>query len=210
MKLRWRVLWRIVRVVLLIWLVIVSVLVGLIHHYGTTDAAQTADVIVVLGAGVTRNGNPGSALYRRTMHAGELWQQNKAPYILCTGAQAPNRPNSEAEACRNTLLQHGVPAAAILMETNSRSTEENAIYARDMLQARGWHNAILVTDSYHMFRATLIFTSRGVDVQSSPVPNGQIRDRIFYLASIGREVVALHWQLFKDALNLPVTQVTGV
>lgn len=210
MKLRWRVLGRIFRMVFFSWLIVVSGLVGLIHHYGTTDAAQTADVIVVLGAGVTRNGNPGSALYRRTLHAGELWQQGKAPYILCTGAQASNRPNSEAEACRRTLMQHGVPASAVLMEMNSRSTEENAIYAREMLQVRGWQQAILVTDSYHMFRALLIFTSRGVAVQSSPVPNGQIRDRFFYLSSIGREVVALHWQLVKDALNLPVTQVPGL
>jgi hypothetical protein len=61
-----------------------------------------------------------------------------------------------------------------------------------------------------MFRASLIFSSRGVAVQPSPVPNGQIRDRVFYLASIGREVIALHWQLLKDTLNLPVTQVAGV
>lgn len=195
------------RLLLLLWFVGVAALVGLIHQVGTTDAAGPADVIIVLGAGVRRDGTPDRALTRRANHAAELWRAGYAPYILCTGGLGSYSTVTEADACRRYLSSQGVPPERILTETSSRSTEENALQARAVMQARGWQKALLVSDSYHMVRANLIFQTRGVAVILSPVPPERIQSWLFYLSQLGREVVALHWQILKDALQLPATHV---
>ena len=110
--------------------------IALIHHTGTLDNTQAADVIIVLGAGLLRDGRPGQALTRRSERGAELWHRGIAPFALCTGGQAESFPRSEAAACREVLQRSGVPAAVILLEERSRSTEENASYSRPILEKR--------------------------------------------------------------------------
>jgi len=201
---------RLVPLLITIWMGGVLLLAVSIHVYGNQERADEADVIVVLGAGVRRDGSPGWALSRRTHHAASLWHEGKAAHLICTGAQPDNRPNSEAAACFNLLRQLDVPARAISLEENSRSTEENAIYARRIMEENGWQNALVVSDSYHVLRAHYIFETKGISVSTAPVPSDRIRSRSFYANSIVREIVALHWQVVKDTLNLPVTHIAGV
>jgi len=190
-----------------LWVTIILVLIAAIYVTGTIDAAESADAIIVLGAGVTHDGRPGWALARRSVKAADLWHAGYAPVIICTGGQADNRPISEAEACRRVLNWRGVPDSAVVLEMNSRSTEENALNARRILADNNWHNALLVSDAYHILRAQHIFSSHGLDVMPSPVPISWMRDKAAYPSYVLREVVALHWQIFKDALNLPFTHV---
>ena len=187
-----------------------SAFIAAIHITGTIDTAETADVIIVLGAGLRRDGRPGWALTRRTHHAADLWQAGSAPYVLCTGAQAENYPRSEAAACREILLGAGLPASAILMEESSRSTEENAIHSREILQQQGITRPILVSDSYHILRASWIFRQQGLHPLASPIPASRIRYPLFYPYSLVREFLAFHWHLFKEILNLPITHLSGI
>ena len=181
-----------------------------IHIVGATDRTENADVIIVLGAGIRRDGRAGWALTRRAEMGAELWQQGIAPKILCTGAQADGYPRSEAAACRELLLRNGVPESAIMMEENSRSTEENAIYSTQILDANNWDHVVLVSDSYHMLRAEWLFRDQGVIAYTSPVPASRINRPLFYPYSLTREFVAFHWYLIKEKLNIDVTHVYGI
>lgn len=204
---------RVLRVLLwlnLFWLLFILALMVVIYVYGSIDRAQTADVIIILGAGVNVDGSPGWALERRAGQAAELWKDGYAAYILCTGSQAYQRPRSEAEACREVLIQNGIPPEIIFMETRSRSTQENAVYAHEVMRQNGWQTALVVTDSYHLLRSHLIFEREGIAFSESPVPASQVYDILFYLYSLLREVVALHWLMFVWLLNLPVTYVALV
>lgn len=198
---------RMAIIVIVLWLAGVCGLIVWIYQAGNTDTGETADVLVVLGAAVRRDGRADLSLTRRSQHAADLWHAGRAPEIVCTGAQAQNRPNSEAEACREILLEQGVSPDVIRMETRSRSTEENAIYTRELMQAEGWQRALVVSDSYHMLRAGFIFRSQGIETVLSPVPSERIHSRSFYVWSVMREVAALHWQVFKQVFNLPVTNI---
>lgn len=202
--LRW--LKRLVIAAFFAWLIFVAGLVINIHITGNQDEAQESDAIIVLGAGYNRNGTPGSAMRRRSHHAADLWHEGYADVIICTGGQSPTQTRSEAEGCRDLLLNEGVAPAAIFLEDNSRSTEQNALYSRDIMEANGWQTAILVSDSFHMVRANYIFESLGFDVVLSPVPSSWLR-KGYYVQMLIREVVALHWQFVKDTLNLPFTSV---
>lgn len=190
---------RLVLALPLAWLLACGVLAAIILFTGMVDEAVRSDVIIVLGAAISDDGAPGKALTRRSEHAAELWRQGLAPTIICTGGVGAGARirRSEADGCREVLLRHGVPRDRIVLEATSRSTEENARNARDIMVARGWTRAILVSDSYHVFRARLLFSRLGVDAVPSPVTVARIGSPLFYLFSVVREVGALHAQLFR-------------
>ncbi len=182
----------------------------IVHHTGEQDTRAESDVIIVLGAGLLRDGRPGWALTRRSRQGAELWHDGIAPYVLCTGGQAESYPRSEASACREILLASGLPAAAILMEDGSRSTEENAIFSRRLLDGMGLARVVLVSDSYHMMRASWLFRQQGLETFTSPVPANRIHYPLFYPYSLLREFLAFHWQLLKEALGIPLTHLNGI
>ena len=181
-----------------------------IHIIGTIDPPEAADVIIVLGAGLRRDGRPGWALTRRAEQAAELWHEGIAPYILCTGAQADGYPRSEASACQEILLQEGVPVSAIWLEENSRSTEENALYSHEILDEQEVSSVVLVSDSYHMLRAEWLFRAEGITAYTSPVSASRINYPLSYPLSLIREFTAFHWYLFKELFNIDVTYIYGV
>lgn len=180
------------------------------HITGLHDRAADADIIIVLGAGLKEDGRPGPALTRRSRHAAALWHEGIAPRILCAGGQSEYYPRSEADACRELLLDAGLPPAAILTEARSRSTEENAIYSKELLDELGLSRVVLVSDSYHILRAGWLFGKRGVDSFASPVPAERIRGPLVYPMSLAREFIAFNWQLFKETFRIPWTHVRGI
>ena len=132
-----------------------------------------------------------------------------APVIICSGGHPGIQTRTEADACAELLRGDGVPGEAIFQEAQSRSTEENALYSRQMMDAHGWQTAILVSDNFHLFRANHIFMTAGITPYTSPVtenPPG-IAEYVVYML---REVAALHWQIFKEVFNLPITYVQSI
>lgn len=195
---------RVVLIVLLVWMTICAGLAGIVFVYSRSDGAQPADVIVVLGAGLRLDGRPGPAIVRRGERAAELYAEGYAPRLICSGGYAINRTRSEASACREVLLANGVPEDAIILEERSHSTEENALYTHELMLANGWETALVVSDGYHLLRTQWIFGEQGIAIYTSPAADPSLINHLF---SIGREVIALHWQVFKTIFNLPETYV---
>lgn len=194
----------------LLWGWGVVALLMVIEAFGQQDHAQSADVIVVLGAGLRRDNLPGPALTRRSQRAAELWQAGYAPRIICSGGKPANRTRSEADACAELLRASGIPADVIIQEERSRSTEENALETQAIMQANGWRSAIIVSDGFHLFRARHLFTGVGLAVFTSPVPPDRRPPLGEYVTYMLREVIAYHWQLFKETFNIPVTYVQSI
>jgi uncharacterized SAM-binding protein YcdF (DUF218 family) len=180
------------------WLVACAVLVLVIHRTGAIDRGERADVIVVLGASLSRDGQPNKALIRRSEHAAALWKAGRAGTILCTGGIGPRLrvARSEADACREIVVRHGVPATAVVLEDRSRNTEEQMRNVGALIRRYGWARAMLVSDSYHVFRARYIIRRMGFDVALSPVPAATIGP-LFYVMSVVREVAAMHGQVLR-------------
>ena len=179
-------------------------LVGLaiiIARYGAADRARPADVIIVLGGGE-------SGTTRRTLHAVALYRRGYAPAILCSGAYGPDESISEGGRCAQIARREGVPPDAIIVEERSRSTEENAIESAAIMRARGWSSAVLVTDDYHLWRATWLFTEYGMPVWPSPAQQTtaplSLGEETW---GVGREVLAVGWQAAKTLLGLPHTHL---
>ncbi|MBL8134588.1 MAG: YdcF family protein [Anaerolineae bacterium] len=193
---------------LLVWLIVGIVIALAVLGYGSVSHARDADVIIVLGAGMTRSGRPGPALTRRSETAAALYHAGYADRLLCAGGVPRYTDRSEAEGCAEVLIASGVPEDAIMLEERSRSTEENAVYSRAIMESQGWGSALVVSDGYHLLRARWIFAEQGVEAYT--VPASAFPQMFDHAYSLAREVVAVHWQVFKTILGLPFTFVPWV
>jgi uncharacterized SAM-binding protein YcdF (DUF218 family) len=99
-----------------------------------------ADVIVVLGGGS----------HERPERAAELFKEHAAPRIIISGL-------GDYEINRRRLIAAGVPANAIELETQSRTTRENAQFTVKLLREQKPKRVILVTSWYHSRRAVACF-----------------------------------------------------
>jgi len=187
-----------------IWLSIIIFLVVTIWQYGDEITAEPSDVIIVLGSGLRRDGRAGDALWRRSLWGAEIYKQGYADAIICTGGIGGGQSRSEAAVCRLILIEEGVPPEAIFIEEKSRSTEQNAIYAQEIMIEKGWTTSIVVTDSFHMRRTSWIFERQAVAHSRAPVPRDWVAQR-FFVQHLLRELAALHWEAFKTFFNLPIT-----
>ena len=167
-------LWRIARALLVLSaLVLVAGLVTFfyvgwqINRTGARDEAQGADAIIVLGARVEPNGQPGPDLRARTWHGVSLYWQGLAPYLICTGGYEDDRLSAASVARRQAIAQ-GVPADRVLQADGSMTTGEDAASARSLMAARGLKTAILVSHPLHLERARILFEDQGIAVQTSP------------------------------------------
>lgn len=125
-----------------------------------------ADAIVLLGGGMSA----ATAKYvypdlgdaaDRVWHAARLYHAGKAPLIVPTGC---GENNSAAPYLRDL----GVPAKAILVESQARNTEENVSFTAQMLRKRGVKRVLLVTSYWHMPRSMLLFQRTNLEVIPAP------------------------------------------
>lgn len=155
-----------------------SLLGGLESRYPAVEVAQvpSADAIVVLGGYLhSPTATHGNAEMNesgdRLWMGARLFKAGKAPLVLLTGGTVPGFGEKlvpEAAAAKTLLQAWGVPAAAILVETQSRNTHENATLSRPILVERSAKRVLLVTSAFHMPRALAIFRKAGIDV--IPIP----------------------------------------
>jgi uncharacterized SAM-binding protein YcdF (DUF218 family) len=177
-------------------------LLALIDQFGYADRAQPADAIVLLGTMVYPGGVAGPALERRAEHAAALYRRGLAPRVICSGAVNGNPPAEAVVACER-LAELGVPREALLLEEQSHSTEENAVDTARLMRAHGWRTAVLDSDGFHLYRATVMFEHQGLVVYPSPAEatTGPLNP----LERIGREmreVLGVLWFWLRVALGL--------
>lgn len=194
-------LWRVALTGWCVWLLALAVMDG----YGQQDRARPADAIVVLGSRVYPGGVAGPALKRRAQHALALYQQGLASHIVCSGGLGANPP-TEAEVACGLMEQWGVPASALILETQSHSTEENALHTATIARERGWSALLIVSDGYHLLRATFLFEQTGLTIYASPaqITAGPMNP-MERAARETREWAALGWYWGKTLLGWDVT-----
>jgi SanA protein len=125
--------------------------------YDLKDAPQKR-VAIVFGAGLLRDGRPTPALRDRVATAADLYRAGKVEKLLMSG---DNRfvNYDEPMAMRKYALGLGVPDDAIVLDFAGRRTYDTCYRARDIF---GVHEAILITQQYHLPRALYICNTLGV------------------------------------------------
>ena len=157
-----------------------------LDHYGAhARPPDTADLIVVAGCRVLPNGQASPCLALRVARAVQLWEAGVARTVLMTGGVGEHPP-SEAAVARDLAVALGMPSQAVLTEDRSTSTFENALFASGVVEAE---RVVVVTDSFHVFRAVRVFGYRYPNVTGIGV-QGRVLRRV---QGACREVFAVAW-----------------
>lgn len=178
-------------VVLVLVAAVVAVLTAAaVVRHGRTDDARRADAIVVLGA-AQFDGRPQDYLVARLQHARDLFEAGTAPRIVTLGGKQPGDRFTEGEAGREWLVQHGVPADAVVAVGEGNDTLESIRSAADRFDREGWRTAVVVTDPWHELRSTTMLNDSGVTAFGSPTPSGPSVDGLgVEVRYVARETVA--------------------
>lgn len=87
-------------------------------------------------------------------------------------------PPAEAEVARSLAEAAGVPKNAILLETQSTTTEANARLAAALSEEMAQWNIVVTTDGYHCWRCKRLFSRHFAHVETAgSTPGRRLRIR---------------------------------
>jgi uncharacterized SAM-binding protein YcdF (DUF218 family) len=127
------------------------------------------------------------ALIRRLECGIRLYREGAAPLLLLSGGGSG--PVTEAEIMQQIALSRGMPERALLVETRSDNTVENAREAARLLRPRGVREVLLVSDRSHLPRAAMLFHLAGLRVAGWA--GVRPRSMLWEAAAVIRECLAL-------------------
>ena len=164
-------------------------------QYLPLERIPEAEVIVVLGGGTNPAVYPRSTVEingagDRVLYAAELFHMGKADHLLLSGGRIDwsSSNTTPAEEMALILGRLGIPVESMWLESESRNTFENALFAREFLAEKDINKIILVTSASHMPRSVQLFEEQGFEVIPAPTDY---------------DVTQSNWQALKQA-SIPV------
>jgi uncharacterized SAM-binding protein YcdF (DUF218 family) len=109
----------------------------------------------------------------RVLEAARLFRLLDPAWVIVSGGLADPDGHDEPTdvAMQRALVELGVPAGKIRVQTGSRNTHAEAVAIGPVLRSLGVRHAVLVTSRIHMRRATGTFRAEGLVVIPAPAPD---------------------------------------
>lgn len=146
-----------------------------IWTFGQTQHHQKADAIIVLGAAAWYT-EPSPVFKERINHGIELYKQGFAPLVIFTGGYGGTTSEpAESQVALSYATEQGIPESNILIETDSQTTQQNLLKAKELMLQKNLTTAIIVSDPLHMKRAMLYAHDIGITAYSSPTPTSRFQ-----------------------------------
>lgn len=118
-----------------------------------------APVAIVPGALVNANGNMSAMLKDRVEQAARLWHAGKVSKVLVSGDHH-TWAYDEPDTMRKALVSDGVPPRDVFEDHAGFNTWATMVRARSIF---GIHDAVVVTQGFHMPRALFLAKEAGID-----------------------------------------------
>jgi len=155
-------------------IIIARAIVGSLVPFQRAHAvAGLRTAIVILGSGSTMvedwDGRTlaasDTAAMSRVLEASRVFRLIDPALVISSGGDPhPERGNPPTgETMRTLLMDIGVPADRIMVETQSKTTREEALVVAPMLTAQGIQQVVLVTSETHMRRSLGTFRAVGIN-----------------------------------------------
>jgi vancomycin permeability regulator SanA len=155
--------------------------------YGHLCKYSKADVCVVLGNTVNKDGTLSKRLKARLDKSVELHNKNAFRKIIVSGGLG-KEGFQEAEVMRLYLLSRGVNDSEIVVDNSGNNTYLTAKFTASYMSAHNCTSVLAVSQYYHLFRIQVAFKKLGVkNVQCASPKFYEIRD----VLCVPREMVAI-------------------
>jgi len=152
------------------------------------------DYLIVLGAGLLNGDQVSPLLGQRidralTFYHKQLIKTGRAPVIIFSGGQGGDETVPEGVAMRQYALDRGLPVDHALAEDRSKTTYENMLFSKKIIDERGPQQprVTFVTNGYHTFRAGMIAKRAGLKANGI----GAHTAKFFLPNAILREYIAV-------------------
>jgi uncharacterized SAM-binding protein YcdF (DUF218 family) len=143
------------------------------------EQAKAADVVVVLGGGATTavvGSEVGGALtltsLLRALEAARVFKLIGAKTLIVSGGipRPDKQVEPESALMRDIVVKAGVPPSAIVEESRSTNTHDQALLIGPILRRHRSRTFVLVTSPMHMRRSLAVFKAEGFDPIGSMAP----------------------------------------
>lgn len=167
-----------------------------IAFFGTSDYRAPADAVVVFGAKAFPSGYLSVSLDDRVRTAVHLYEEGLVRRLIMSGGIDP-RGVDEAASMKARAVALGVPAEAIVMDTQGVDTDATVRNTRRILAEQGADRVLVVSQQYHLPRIKMAYRAAGLEVRTVPAEKSRpIKGTPWYVA---REVPAF-WSYWLRAL----------
>jgi uncharacterized SAM-binding protein YcdF (DUF218 family) len=163
-----KLLLRFIGVLIVIFVTVVITLEYQIISFALYEKPKKSDVIIVLGCAVYGK-TPSPFFKERLDEALRLYKEGYGKYIIVSGGKGPGENISEAEAGKEYLLKNGIPEKIILTDNKSLSTYENLFFSKEIMDKNSLKTAIIISNKFHLKRASVIAKRIGIDASYSGV-----------------------------------------
>ena len=139
----------------ILFLVVEGMILGSFHEKGEKGLSY----LLVLGSQVYADGPSLVLQYRLDTAIGYL-KENPETICIVSGGQGYNEPMTEAEGMARYLEQNGIAAERILLEDQSKTTQQNMEFSRKLIPEGA--SLGVVTNNFHLYRAMQIAKRQGL------------------------------------------------
>lgn len=139
-----------------------------IYNFGTHAKAKKSDCIIVLGCSLYGK-TPSPFLKGRLNEGIRLYNKGLGKYIIVSGGMGPGEKTTEASAMKEYLVKAGIPSEAVITEDGSINTRQNIRNSKGIMDSKGYKSAIVVSNSFHLKRASLLCNNYKIDASFSGI-----------------------------------------
>ncbi len=183
---------RLFKFFLFVGFCLIILIQSLIFGSQKNDMETYENYVLVLGA-KANNGNLSKTLINRLDTTIEYLNKHKTAKAVLCGGKENNNELSQAEYMQKYLIEKGIDKDRLILETKSKNTFENIKFALEKLDKKP-SEIMVISSSYHLFRAKLILYRFGVLAKTVPAktPTGA------FISSYFRETFAVIKTYLKD------------
>lgn len=120
---------------------------------------EDVDCIIVLGAGVNKDGSMSSVLFERVSAGVALYDANVSDRLLLSGDHS-RKDYNEVGAMKTYMTENGIPESVVFTDHAGFDTYDTMYRARDIFKAK---KVLIVTQDFHISRAVYIARSLGLE-----------------------------------------------
>lgn len=137
---------------------------------GRHEPAYDKDYVLVLGCRIRSDGTLYPLIRGRVDRAinfvnAQYMSTGKRAVLVPSGGKGSDEPLSEGEAMARYMREKGIPEAYILPETQAKTTRENLLFSRRLIEEKGsGAKAAFSSSSYHVYRSGILASEVGWDL----------------------------------------------